>query len=35
LIPNLPFSPLGFTLTWPAIGNQGVYRSWPAGTALT
>ncbi len=35
LIPNLPFSPLGFTLTWLAIGNLGVYRGWPVGNAIT
>jgi ABC-type transport system substrate-binding protein len=34
VIPNLPFSASGFSLTWPALANVGVYRSWPAGNAI-
>ena len=34
-IPNQPFSVLGFSVTWPVIGNFGVYRGWPAGNATT
>lgn len=35
VIPNLPFSSLGFTLTWPVIANMGLYRAWPAGSSVT
>jgi ABC-type transport system substrate-binding protein len=34
VIPNLPFASSGFTLTWPALANFGVYRSWPAGNPI-
>jgi len=34
VIPNLPFSTTGFALTWPALANYGVYRSWPTGAAV-
>jgi ABC-type transport system substrate-binding protein len=34
-IPNLPFSALSYSLSWPVIGNLGVYRGWPAGTPVT
>ncbi len=30
-VPNLPFATLAFTLNWPVIGNQSVWRSWPGG----
>jgi hypothetical protein len=35
VIPNLPFSTTGFNLTWPALANFGVYRSWPTGNAIS
>jgi hypothetical protein len=34
-IPTPPHAALGFTLTWPVIGNLGAYRGWPAGNAIT
>jgi len=34
-IPNQPFSVLGFSVTWPVVGNFGVYRGWPGGSAVT
>jgi peptide/nickel transport system substrate-binding protein len=34
-IPMQPHSALGFTVTWPVIGNQGVYRNWPGGAPAT
>jgi ABC-type transport system substrate-binding protein len=34
-IPMQPYSVLGLTLTWPAIGNFGVHRSWPGGSSVT
>jgi hypothetical protein len=35
IIPNLPFSALGFTLTWPVLANLGFHRGWPAGSPIT
>jgi ABC-type transport system substrate-binding protein len=32
-IPVLPFAPTHYSLSWPAIGNLGVYRGWPGGSA--
>src|SRR5262249_50597009 len=34
-IPMLPFAALNFGLTWPVIGNLGVFRGWPGGSAVT
>lgn len=34
-IPMPPHASLGFSLSWPVIGNLGVYRGWPAGSAAT
>jgi ABC-type transport system substrate-binding protein len=34
-IPMLPYATLGFSLSWPVIGNLGVYRGWPGGSAVT
>jgi ABC-type transport system substrate-binding protein len=31
-IPVLPFAPTHYSLSWPVIGNLGVYRSWPGGS---
>ncbi|MGE0056625.1 MAG: ABC transporter substrate-binding protein [Dehalococcoidia bacterium] len=31
-IPVLPFAPVHYSLSWPVIGNLGVYRSWPGGS---
>jgi ABC-type transport system substrate-binding protein len=30
-VPDGSYSALGFTLSWPAIGNYGVYRTWQGG----
>jgi ABC-type transport system substrate-binding protein len=35
VIPNTPYSALGFTLTWPVLSNVGAYHGWPTGSALT
>lgn len=32
-IPVLPFAPTHYSLSWPVIGNLGVYRGWPGGAA--
>jgi ABC-type transport system substrate-binding protein len=32
-IPVLPFAPTHYSLSWPVIGNLGVYRGWPGGSA--
>jgi hypothetical protein len=32
-IPVLPFAPSHYSLSWPVIGNLGVYRGWPGGSA--
>jgi peptide/nickel transport system substrate-binding protein len=34
-IPMQPYAALGFTLSWPAIGNAGVHRGWPGGSSVT
>jgi hypothetical protein len=34
-IPMPPQASLGFSLSWPVIGNLGVYRGWPGGSAVT
>ena len=34
-IPMPPYASLGFTLSWPVIGNLGVYRGWGGGSAAT
>jgi hypothetical protein len=34
-IPDGSFSALGFSLSWPVIGNYGVYRTWQGGVAAT
>jgi hypothetical protein len=34
-IPVLPFAPGHYSLSWPVIGNLGVYRGWPGGSATT
>jgi ABC-type transport system substrate-binding protein len=35
VIPNTPYSVLGYTLTWPVISNLGANNGWPAGSDLT
>ncbi len=35
VIPNQPFAQLSYTLTWPVIGNLGLYVGWPGGSAAT
>jgi peptide/nickel transport system substrate-binding protein len=32
-LPFLPFTALNYTLTWPVVGNVGVFRGWPGGAA--
>jgi hypothetical protein len=32
-IPVLPFAPTHYGLSWPVIGNLGVYRGWPGGAS--
>lgn len=32
-IPMQPHSALGYTLSWPVVGNYGLYRNWPGGAA--
>jgi len=35
VIPMLPFAALNFGLTWPVVGNLGVFRGWPGGSPVT
>jgi len=34
-VPVLPFAPSHYSLSWPVIGNLGVYRGWPGGATAT
>ncbi|HLF78722.1 MAG TPA: ABC transporter substrate-binding protein [Dehalococcoidia bacterium] len=35
VIPMLPFAALNYSLSWPVMGNLGVFRGWPGGSAPT
>jgi peptide/nickel transport system substrate-binding protein len=34
-IPTPSYASLGFTLSWPVIGNLGMFRVWPGGSPVT
>jgi hypothetical protein len=34
VIPNLPFSALGYSLTWPVLANYGLWHGWPSGSVI-